>query len=214
MNEYTAEDFKNANIAVRGTLHAARRAEPDTTLPWVYGDNVWEDDKGMAENGWRPIHEHNLHATDAREEEIQALRDASAGLKMRVEYLNGELALWQERASQAEAHARKAEAAPLTLDTLRDAWEEAEVPTDENPVRKGDVLIRKDDDAAIDVWECQTGHHPAVGETRILSRAPREPWADLADDLADRSAIMDEDAIEAAAKALHAAGWRKGGDDA
>lgn len=71
MSEYTAEDFKNANIAVRGTLHAARRAEPDTTLPWVYGDNEWDDDKGMVENGWRPVREHAPLTLDSAVREMQ-----------------------------------------------------------------------------------------------------------------------------------------------
>lgn len=74
-DEYTPDDFKNANIAIRGTRGAARRCEPGTQLPWVCDGEEWDDDKGMVEDGWRPVHEHNPHATDALEEEIQDLRD-------------------------------------------------------------------------------------------------------------------------------------------
>lgn len=121
MTNHTADDFRTARFAehrTRPELNAVRNADG----MWVTGErSVFLDDHHISANGgYRPAHEHNLHATDAREEEIQALRDANAGLKMRFEYLNGELALWQERASHAEAHARKAEAAPLTLDALRE----------------------------------------------------------------------------------------------
>lgn len=204
MSEYTAEDFKNANIAVRGTLHAARRAEPDTTLPWVYGDNEWDDDKGMVENGWRPIHEHNPHATGTPEEEVQNLRDANAGLKMRVEYLNGELVLWQERlwqerASQAEAHARKAEAAPLTLDSaVREMQEKA-----------WDECARSAGDMASPLMD----QNPYRDDQPSLKRAPQpEPWQALADMMieADLSAAL---SIPELAEALHQSGVRVVGGD-
>lgn len=101
---------------------------------------------------------------------------------------------------------------PLLMEALEVAWEAAEAPTGDAPIRAGDVMIYPVPDghavrkALVDdgLWR---------SDTRILSRAPREPWQDLADDLAERSALMDEDAIETAAKALHKAGWRKGGED-
>ena len=108
------------------------------------------------------------------------------------------------------------EATPVSLDTLETAWGAAEPINPYDPPRKGDVIIVKQRRAYTVSVADEDG--AGVGLTqhlvRVLSRAPqREPWADLADDLADRSALMDEDASETAAKALHAAGWRKCGDD-
>ena len=99
--------------------------------------------------------------------------------------------------------------APLSLKDLQVAWEAAE-QADE--CREGDVLIIRDDEDNYLVRRMDNCSR-LDSTARILSRAPREPWQGLADDLADRSALMDEDAIEAAAKALHVAGWRKGGDE-
>ena len=169
MNEHTAEDFKNANIAIRGTRGAARRCEPGTPLPWVCDGEEWDDDKGMVEDGWRPVHEHNPHATDALEEEIQDLRDR---LNAMVE----------------ENICRRSEAAQLTLDSLREAWENAEVPTEANPIREGDLVIyaayggfyvgRAEGDAA----EMNAKNKRMPRSFRILHRAPQpEPWQALAD---------------------------------
>lgn len=101
---------------------------------------------------------------------------------------------------------------PLTLDDLEDAYEAAEIADESRHIRDGDVLIY----AQRGGYTVQRAPAAYVGawprDIRILSRAPREPWQDLADDLADHSALMDECAIESSAKALHAAGWRKGGD--
>lgn len=100
---------------------------------------------------------------------------------------------------------------PEPMDYLQYQWDYAEVPTEDNPIRKGDTLIRKDDDASIDVWECQTGYHPAVGDTRVLRRAPRrEPWEDLADVLGDMGHLSPT----GHAKALHDRGVRVVGGDA
>ena len=100
------------------------------------------------------------------------------------------------------------EAIPISFDALEDAWENAEQA---DSCRKGDMLIWKDSSGGY-------GVHPAVIDgpllhARILSRAPkREPWADLADDLAE---VLDADArrSEELARDLHNGGWRKGGDE-
>ena len=156
MSKYTAEDFKNANIAVRGTLHAARRAEPDTTLPWVYGDSGWDDDKGMVENGWRPVRE----------------------------------------------------SAPLTLDTLREAWETAEsLDACRSILSEGDVLIIKEPHDIYLVRPACEGVFVGRADAenaRVLHRAPQpEAHADLADVI--RSVTHHPEPNELA-KALHAAG--------
>lgn len=98
------------------------------------------------------------------------------------------------------------EAAPLSLDTLREAWEAAARST---ACRAGDVLIIRGDPDDYHVYVADTETHHLSAKVRILRRAPRrEPWVDLADLLADESALMDEDAIEKAAKALYNRGVR------
>lgn len=74
---------------------------------------------------------------------------------------------------------------PVSLDALEAAWAAAEVPTDDNPIREGDVIIYRHDG---DYWTARpVSAHDLDGEgwggsVRILSRAPqREPWADLED---------------------------------
>ena len=74
---------------------------------------------------------------------------------------------------------------PVSLDALEAAWAAAEVPTDDNPIREGDVIIYRHDG---DYWTVRpVSAHDLDGEgwggsVRILSRAPqREPWQDLAD---------------------------------
>ena len=105
----------------------------------------------------------------------------------------------------------------ISLDALEAAWEAAEVPTDDAPIREGDVVIYTS--------ACGTGvtvHKAAVGQfgrethgyVRVLSRAPREPWADLADLLRAR---LDDGVVRVevdwAARELHAAGVRVTGGD-
>ena len=91
------------------------------------------------------------------------------------------------------------------LDDLAAAWEAAEVPTDDTPIREGDVVIVRHGggftvEPADRILSGQTH-----GRERILSRAPkREPWADLGDKLAvEMPGIEDEPRIEALAKALY-----------
>lgn len=114
MSEYTTEDFGKARFAESPEGRVAMRHSGRWSLEskFTAATMTGLSDEDMAVAGWRPVHEHNPHATDALEEEIQDLRDANAGLKTRVEYLDGELVLWQERlwqerASQAEAHERQ-----------------------------------------------------------------------------------------------------------
>ena len=71
---------------------------------------------------------------------------------------------------------------------------------------------------AEDFEQAMFAEHPDTGQThgreRILSRAPkREPWADLADVL--RGTVWERLSgdVDGLAAAVHAAGWRKGGDE-
>ena len=70
---------------------------------------------------------------------------------------------------------------PLLLKGLEAAWEAAEQAPE---CRKGDVLIVPGSWGGYTIWEA--ARDSQLRAARILSRAPkREPWADLADVLAD-----------------------------
>lgn len=128
---------------------------------------------------------------------------------------------WQRDGSKRATNAEMAEAgwrpvreaAPLTLDTLREAWENAEQA---GKCRKGDALIRRDDYGGYEVYRAALDSE--IWNARILHRAPQpEPWQALADVLAaEMPGIEDEPHIEALAKALHCEhGVRvTGGDEA
>ena len=108
------------------------------------------------------------------------------------------------------------ESGRLSLARLEAAWEAAEVPTDDAPFREGDVVIMKHSEG-FNTFRVGGGPHEYLFDSgiRILSRAPREPWADLADLLRAR---LDDGVVRVevdwAARELHAAGVRvTGGDD-
>lgn len=65
---------------------------------------------------------------------------------------------------------------PLLLKGLEAAWGSAEQATE---CRKGDVLIVPGSWGGYTIWEA--ARDSQLRAARILSRAPREPWADLAD---------------------------------
>lgn len=127
--------------------------------------------------------------------------------------------LEEEKTKNAELHEEidrleRIIQAPLSLKDLQVAWEAAEVPTENSPIREGDVVVfRHGGGFAVEpadrILSGQTH-----GRERILSRAPRrEPWQDLADSLEAEVQWIDRFNAVDAAQALHAAGWRKGGDD-
>ena len=101
----------------------------------------------------------------------------------------------------------------ITLDGLAGAWETAEVPTADTPIREGDVVIEKISASAYAVMSPPPTCGLVGREFRVLSRAPREPWQDLADSLEAEVQWIDRFNAVDAAQALHAAGWRKGGDE-
>lgn len=108
--------------------------------------------------------------------------------------------------------------APLTLKDLRVAWENAEVPTGDAPMQQGDVYIstveRNDRGLGYLVAAAGANGTHMHFNARILSRAPREPWQDLADLLRAR---LDDGAVRVevdwAARELHAAGVRVTGGE-
>ena len=89
---------------------------------------------------------------------------------------------------------------PLLLKGLEAAWEAAEQATE---CRKGDVLIVPGSWGGYTIWEA--ARDSRLRAARILSRAPREPWADLADALRAHTGEPDPDET---ARALHNAGVR------
>ena len=97
---------------------------------------------------------------------------------------------------------------PLLLKGLEAAWGSAEQATE---CRKGDVLIVPGGWGGYTIWEA--ARDSQLRAARILSRAPREPWQDLADSLEAEVQWIDRFNAVDAAQALHAAGWRKGGGE-
>lgn len=65
-----------------------------------------------------------------------------------------------------------------TLGELRAAWEAAE---EADECRKGDVLIERFGPDAYHAYLAEGNHLHLPRAIRVLSRAPREPWQDLAD---------------------------------
>ena len=101
---------------------------------------------------------------------------------------------------------------PLSLKDLQVAWEAAGQAEE---CRAGDVLIIQDDEDNYVVRRMDDGSY-LDSTARILSRSPREPWADLADVLTLAEGDiggLNVDAINVAAL-LHERGVRVvGGDD-
>ena len=105
------------------------------------------------------------------------------------------------------------EHAPLTLDTLREAWESAIGFT---TVHVGDTIIQRDTGGeSFSVYVADRGYPRPPLDIRVLRRAPKpEPWQALADVMieADLSAAL---SIPELAEALHQSGVRvTGGDEA
>lgn len=222
MGKYSAEDFARANLATWGDCGVARRADPSGTDPWHAYDagQGWFSDEEMAEQGWVPVVESRATEDalcDVRgnaREKVQRLVDHIAEQDRVIRRRNDEIKELRVRcASLEDDYARLLEERPLlSLDSLATEWEAAEVPTDENPIRKGDVAIEKISASAYAVMTPPTICALVGRELRVLSRAPkREPWQDLADDL-DREKTLGVELAEDIAQSLYDRGWRKGGD--
>ena len=100
---------------------------------------------------------------------------------------------------------------PLSLKDLQVAWEAAGQAEE---CRAGDVLIIQDDEDNYVVRRMDDGSY-LDSTARILSRSPREPWADLADVLTLAEGDiggLNVDAINVAAL-LHERGVRVVGGD-
>ena len=210
MSEYTAEDFAQANLATKGEFGVARRTDPIREHQWhVYGGGYgWFSDEEMAAGGWVPVvgsrvTEHTLRgsqekAARKREKLVDHIADQDRVIRRR----NDEIAVLRLELADAQA--------PLSLESLAAAYEAAE-QADE--CRKGDVLISKSWKGGDNfrVYSARSAKDLPPG-LRILSRAPREPWVELAGVLHDEAprGVVDVDHL---AERLHAAGVRVTGGD-
>ena len=203
MSKYTAEDFAQADLATRGDYGVARRADPTETDPWhIYGDGQgWFSDEEMAADGWVPV----VEATEAHPDQVERLSKRLAAAGDQIE--SQRLAL--EDLREENYRLERILQTPLSLKDLQVAWEEAEQA---DKCRKGDLLILRNDHGGYEVYQAEGDGRLLF--SRILSRAPqREPWADLADAL--RGTVWERLSgdVDGLAAAVHAAGWRKGGDE-
>ena len=211
MNEnYTAEDFARATLAMRDKYGVARRTDPRDTHQWYAygGEPGWFSDEEMAADGWTPVVESRVTEHTLRDPQEKAARkrerlvDHIADQDRVIRRRNDEITALRMELADAQA--------PLSLDTLAAAWEAAEVPTADAPIREGDVVIEKISASAYAVMSPPPTCGLAGREFRILSRAPREPWQDLADVLGG-FAIHDHDGKEypdVLAQRLHERGVR------
>lgn len=203
---YTAEDFAQANLATRGEFGVARRADPRLTHQWHgYGGRQGRfSDEEMAADGWEPVVETAAH------DRVVTLLDTKKTHERAIAGLRHDLALAREELVDLRVENDRLERAlrdPLLMEALEVAWEAAE-RADE--CRKGDVLIIRDDEDNYLVRRMDSQSRLA-GTARILSRAPkREPWADLADVLADMGHLSPT----GHAKALYERGVRVTGGEA
>lgn len=184
MGEYTAEDFAQANLATRGDFGVARRTDPIREHQWhVYGAGYgWFTDEEMATWGWEPVVEGEAHdravtLLDTKKTHERTIAELRHDLKVAL----AEVADLGDENDRLERILQ----APLSLKGLEVAWENAEVPTSPDFRDEDVVIVRNDsglggyfvrhahDTIDLELW--------AEGAVRYLHRAPREPWADLAD---------------------------------
>lgn len=223
MTTYTEEDFANARFAESPKYGLATRMSVDPEYQWTdFQGDCWTDTSmAQPEFLWTPVYEANrdevqqLRARIHKHEEyLKALRrrhGLGACETFKSEFGHGQC----DRCGWVkDEHGRVPVPypEPLSLDTLREAWEQAEVPTEDTPIREGDVLI----------YPLFAGYcvRPSWGdsplpEARVLSRAPRrEPWEGLTKVL--RTTGVDGQAMdpEILASVLYERGVRvTGGDD-
>lgn len=219
MTNHTADEFRTARFAEHPPTGqtACRVAEATGGSAWTteYGGDMTDHD--MATGGWSPVHEHDQTA----EETIADLRDLvqmkDDTLDLQRETAKDLRRMIAERDDRIRVLTGEVHEAlqTVSLDVLRTAWENAEVPTDNAPVRAGDemitrigggYLVRKVG-AELDGWV------PGDAPTRVRKRAPqREPWAELDDAIAS-SGVADGISAEDLAVKLHEQGWRKTGGE-
>ena len=179
---FTAEDFAQANLATKGQCGVARRTDPRDTHQWYAygGEPGWFSDEEMAAEGWTPVVESRVTEHTLRDSQEKAARkrerlvDHIADQDRVIRRRNDEITALRLELADAQA--------PLSLDSLAAAWEAAE-QADE--CREGDVLIIRDDEDNYLVRRMDD-RSDLDSTARILSRAPGpEPWQELAGVLHD-----------------------------
>lgn len=220
---YTTEDFAQANLATKGRFGVARRTDQHDTRQWhAYGYGLgWLSDEDMAADGWVPA----VEATEVmqnRQIDAEAHLDQIERMSKRLAAAGDQIESQRiviEDLREENYRLERILQTPLSVKDLEVAWEAAEVPTASTGIRAGDVCIELCADHHFEVFRASVsaGGMVASGRwepaVRILSRAPREPWADLADSLEAEVQWIDRFNAVDAAQALYAAGWRKGGDE-
>ena len=99
-----------------------------------------------------------------------------------------------DMADQGWVPVREAAAQPITLNALRDAWEGAEVVTEDEPIREGDLLIEQHPAENGKAWIVFEANQAWAGDyqgpsIRILHRAPKPKRPEGAERL---EALLDE----------------------
>lgn len=206
---YTVEDFARATLATRGAFEVARRMGLEDGAPWrvhsEFGLMGQRSDERMARDGWTPVVESRIteHALlgvqgNARQK-VQKMVDHIADQDRVIRRRNDEIAVLRRELADAQA--------PLSLDRLEAEWDNAESA---DACREDDLLIHKRGEGTFVVEKAPWGF-AMPSSARILSRAPRKPWQDLADVISEYTYQSEPEAL---AQALHRQGVRvTGGDD-
>lgn len=217
---YTAEDFAQAMFAVHPDPAAvdaryAARMNRDPEYPWLLDGVPGNGDEHMARDGWVPV----VEATEVmqnRQIDAEAHLDQIEGLSKRLAAAGDQIEsqrLVLEDLREENYRLKRGLQTPLTLESLAAAYEAAE-QADE--CREGDVLIIRDDEDNYLVRRMDN-RSDLDSTARILSRAPREPWVELAGVLHDviNQGGNDHIDVDSTAARLYAEGVRVtgGGDD-
>lgn len=179
MSKYTAEDFEKARFAEHRRGGTATRN--DYKKHWVVrSDFPPMPDEEMADEGWTPVREANGRRdrntyVDHIAEQDRIIRDRNATIAT----LTHERDVLAYELADAQA--------PLSLDSLAAAYEAAEVPTGDTPIREGDVMIYPEMGGYVVRPAARRGGAWWF-DARVMFRAPQvhmPEWQDLADVLAD-----------------------------
>lgn len=209
MTTYTPDDFKNARFAEHPNGGFAARLDHSHPFCWEAEGSQCYTDAAMAADGWVPVRE--ADGSD-RVAGRQKLLDHIASLDAIIRRRNDQI---ERQENQIEkVRAARDEAGPLSLDVLRNAWENAEVPTFPRAIREGDEVIGRHADSLFSVRKFKLSDRNSDTEFRILSRAPQpDPWVELAGVLHDELPTAAIDDVDLLAKRLYSAGIRVTGGD-
>ena len=169
--------------------------ESDVREEWVYGAQDVDMDGNVVVSFDEALAQFDRFIARVKSEAVRELRHD-------LEAARDELVDLREENDRLERILQS----PLSLKDLQVAWEAAE---EVEECCEGDVLIIRDDEDNYLVRRMDDRSR-LDSTARILSRAPRKPWQDLADDLQGTPTLG---ATGQLAEALYALGWRKGGDE-